>query len=112
MPVNKADLLIYQGDDWSGTVLVQMSDGSPADITGWTAQAQLRRGPADVAPYVEHEITTTVQAPDTVILSIPHADTTLLTGTYAWDLNLVSTAGMVTTVLRGNAIVTPEVTRE
>ena len=111
MPANKADIDIYQGTDWSATVLVQMSDGSPADITGWTAAAQLRRGPADVAPYVEQEITTVVQAPDTVILSIGHADTTLLTGRYSWDLDLQAPDGMITTVLYGHAIIQTEVTR-
>jgi hypothetical protein len=111
MPASRADLLIDQGADYSATVIVQNIDGTPADLTGWTAKAQLRRGPADAAPEVEHEIATTVQAPQTVLLSIPHADTTLLTGRYAWDLDLISPTNQIVTVLQGAAIIDAEVTR-
>ena len=108
---NRADLLIFQGSDYSATVVVQNIDGTPADITGWSAKAQLRRGPADAAPVVEHEISCTVQPPDVVLLNIPHADTTLLTSRYAWDLDLTSPEGLIVTVLQGAAIIDAEVTR-
>jgi len=111
MPVSRADLDIYQGTDYTATVFVANIDGTPADLTGWTAKAQLRRGPADAAPEVEHEIAATVQPPQTVLLSIPHAATTLLTSRYAWDLDLISPTGQIVTVLQGAAIIDAEVTR-
>jgi hypothetical protein len=111
MPASRADLLIDQGADYSATVFVENIDGTPADLTGWTAKSQLRRGPADAAPEIEQEISCTVQPPQTVILSIPHADTTLLYGRYAWDLDLTSPAGQIVTVLQGAAIIDAEVTR-
>ena len=111
MPVDKANLEIYQGTDWSATVTVLNADGTPADITGCTAKAQIRRDVADQARRVEVEITTAVASP-VVNLSIPHAQTQALScGSYVWDLDLTSPADLITTVLAGVVVVTREVTR-
>jgi hypothetical protein len=112
MPVSRADLLIYQGTDYAATVHVEYIDGSPVDLTSWTAKAQIRRGPADCYPAIDYEIGTTIQPPDNVILTIPHDVTQELCGRYSWDLDLISPLGMISTVLAGAAIVTAEVTRE
>ena len=111
MPAGKANLDIFQGDDWSATVEVTNADGTPADITGYTAKAQIRRDVADEARRVEVEITTSVASPN-VNLSIPHAQTQALsTGSYVWDLQLTSPADSIVTVLAGAVVVTREVTR-
>jgi hypothetical protein len=112
MPVSRANLEIYQGSDFAATVHVEYIDGSPVDLTGWTAKAQIRRGPADCNETIDYEIGTTVQPPDNVILAIPHDATEDLCGRYAWDLDLISPEGIISTVLTGAAIVTAEVTRE
>lgn len=53
MPTGRADLTIYQGDDMAWTVLVTLEDGiTPADITDYTALAQIRRSVADQDPVV------------------------------------------------------------
>lgn len=110
MPSN-ADLNIYQGDDWTGIVTVVNNDGTPADISTFTAKAQIRRSIADSDPIVVVEITTVVSSP-LVNLSIPHTVTTTLSGSYVWDLQLVGPTGGVTTILKGRAKVEPEVTRD
>lgn len=111
MPLSKQDLAIVQGADYAGTVTVQYTDGAPLDLTGWTAQSQLRRGIADCNAEVIYDIITTIVAPDKVILSIPNAVTTTLKGRYAWDLDLTNPEGGITTVMAGNADVKAEVTR-
>jgi hypothetical protein len=111
MSVSKANLDVVQGDDYVATVSVTNADGSPADISGYTAKAQIRQDVADEARRVDVEITTAVASPN-VTLTIPHATTqTLTAASYVWDLQLTSAGGQITTILAGTVIVTREVTR-
>ena len=107
---SQGNLTLYQGDDYSVYVVVTNADGTPADITGYTAKAQIRRDVADEARRVEVEIAASVASPN-VNLSIPHAQTQALTGSYVWDLQLTSPGGQIMTILAGAVIVTREVTR-
>jgi hypothetical protein len=107
-----ANLAIYQGDDYAAVVTVLDSSGNPFDLAGYTAQAQIRRGPADQNPTVMVEIVTLIVPPNEVNLSIPNATTSKLSGKYFWDMQLTATDGTVTTLLAGAALVTPEITRE
>ena len=111
MPVARADLSLYQGDTYKATVTVTNEDGSPADLTGYSAEAQLRTDVADKAPTVVADMTAAIRAPNFVDLSLASSITDSLTGRYAWDLQLVSGTGEITTVLAGKVLVTQEVTR-
>lgn len=111
---SRADLAIYQGDDYTG--IVQVYDGNtmtkPADLTGYGARAQIRFGPADQYPSPAVIISTSVDgAAGTVALSIPGYQTLTLVGAYVWDLELIQPDGNIQTVLTGNVAVTREVTR-
>lgn len=106
----QANLDIYQGDDYAASVTVRNADNTAADITGYTASAQIRRAVADVDAVIVATITCTVQSP-LVLLALTHTQTEALTGRYVWDLQLTSAGGAVTTVLEGNVIVDAEVTR-
>ena len=77
----KADLWIYQGDDYKGTVTVTDTAGTPPAqiIAGYTAHAQIRCGRADENPQVVVEIATAVNSPN-IALSIPHAQIAGLKG--------------------------------
>lgn len=106
---NRADLSIYQGDDYGAVVTV--NNGQPPDvIAGYTARAQIREAPADECATVAAEITAVVVSP-VVNLSIPREVTVTLCGKYVWDLQLVDPSGTVSTILTGNVNVTSEVTR-
>jgi hypothetical protein len=112
--IRNANLCIFQGDDFACMVTVlNASDGSCADLTDYTAQAQIRTGPADETPgQVAAGMITTVLVPSFVSLWIPREITRELRELeYIWDLQLTSSAGAVTTILRGDARVMPEVTR-
>jgi hypothetical protein len=110
--LTKANLMIYQGDDYQGTVTVADGVTPPGQvIAGYSAQAQIRDGPADANATVLVEIGTAVNSPY-VDLTIPKAQTVALTnGPYAWDLQLTATDGTITTILAGQVFVTLEVTR-
>jgi hypothetical protein len=110
--IRQAKLEIYQGDDYAGFVTVLNADGTPADLSPFTAAAQIRRKYADSEPVVAAEFSTEIQAPNIIILGLTHDETTPLWGTYFWDLQLTETAtGAVNTILAGKVPVYPEVTR-
>ena len=111
---SKANLMIYQGDDYGAIVTV--ADGvTPAAeiIAGYTAQAQIRSGIADEQTTVAAEIACTVVLPNQISLSLTHGQTAALGEQwYQWDLQLVSAGNIVTTILRGKANLGYEITRE
>jgi len=107
----KANLALYQGDDFSAVVTVTNGQ-APADVlTGYTAQAQIRKTFADLATDVECEITTSIDSPY-IYLQIPHDVTAKLAGNYLWDLQIADAGGLITTLLAGAVTVSLEVTRE
>jgi hypothetical protein len=108
--MTRSDLSIYQGDDYSAIVTVRNADGTPADISGYTALAQIRRAPADADSVVVQTMTTVVASPN-INLSLTNAQTQALTGRYVWDLQIISSTGAITTILAGRVTVTAEVTR-
>jgi hypothetical protein len=110
--VGAADLEVYQGDDYAATVTVANVTGTTPDLTGYTAHAQIRLTPADHSPKLI-EMVTHVSPPNTILLSIPNAQTvTLIYAHYVWDLQVTAPDGTITTLLAGYVDVTQEVTRE
>lgn len=108
----RADLRIYQGDDYAATVTVSNGLAPDEVIAGYTAQAQIREDVADNAPDVLVEIVTVVESPY-IFLSIRRDQSgSLRGGIYAWDLQITAPDGSITTILAGRARVTAEVTRE
>jgi hypothetical protein len=108
----QADLQVYQGDDYQGTVAVLDSSGNAVDLTGYTALAQIRIMPAQYWPYVAADITCSIGSPNNVVdLYIPAVVTATLYCTYVWDLQLTDSAGLVSTVLNGNVYVEQDITR-
>jgi hypothetical protein len=107
-----ANLDLYEGDDYTATVLVTDASGNAVDLTGYTISAQVRVGPADANPTVAVEITCTFTAPNQIMLTIPHSTTKTLSGRYMWDLQVKSSTGIITTILAGGVTVTAEITRE
>lgn len=106
----RSDLHIYQGDDYSAVVTVTDADGAEADITGYTARAQIRRQVADTDTVIALDMPATVESPR-VLFGASHDDTASLSGSYLWDLELTSPDDVVTTIMRGNVKVTQEITR-
>jgi hypothetical protein len=108
--MNTTDLSVYQGDTPAWTVTVTDDDGTPSDITGYTAKAQIRRAPADADEVVVAEMSATVDSPF-IHLSLTAAQTTPMTGRYVWDLELTGPAAEVVTIMHGKVTVKAEVTR-
>ena len=109
--MTRIDLPLFQGDTFDGVVSVTNADGTPADLTGATAKAQIRRTYADSDPTVAAEIQCAIVLPDRIYIKLSSAQTQALSGNYVWDLQLTMPAVTVTTIVSGKVVVTPEVTR-
>lgn len=109
-----ADLVVYQGDTFARRVAFQFADGSPLDLTGQTATAQIRRtaAAAEVLLDLTCEITDALGG-EVTIRATAEETGGLAPGDSAgvWDLQLTGEEG-VRTYLRGKVQVGAQVTRE
>ena len=106
-------LNIDQGTDTQIAVSVRDSTGQAVDIA--SARMQLR--PTIESETIADELTTEndriVLEDGKVLLLFPNAVTTAMeAGTYAYDLEIVSSYGLVTRVMEGPITIRPEVTRD
>lgn len=114
MPPGKANLDVYQGDDYELRVaFIAGAGGPPVNLTGLTFAAQIRLSTADNGPVLatfECEVT---DAPGGLLTcKLPHEQSVALRYPQgAWDLEATDGAGDVTTYLAGTVKVTPEKTR-
>ena len=110
------ELNINQGSNLSLEIALKNANGTPLNLTGYTAHMQLRA--SYTSPQVIVELTTEngrlVITPLTglVTLLLSAATTAALVAkTYVYDLEIVSASGFVTRMLQGEAVISPEVTR-
>jgi hypothetical protein len=101
------NLLVYAGDDLYLDLSVT-NVGAPADLTGYSAKAQIRATPADTA--ILATLTATI-AGSTVHLHLVHTDAATLSGSAVWDCQLTDPIGNISTIAAGTVTVTPDVTR-
>lgn len=109
------DLTIEQGTSFN-VVFTWSVGGTPVDLTGWNARAQVRSMVTSAMPLLDLTVGDGITLGDTlgtISLHIPVADTTTLPAPFSgvWDLEMVSDVGTVTRLLEGAVTVTPEVTR-
>jgi hypothetical protein len=110
----RANLAMYQGDDYSQRVSFVEPDGTPIPMPGITFTAQVRADYADAAPLVLADLECTFDDElGELVLSLDHALTETLPteDVLRWDLQATDTAGEVTTYLAGTVKVSAEVTR-
>jgi len=108
---DKQNLSIYAGDDYAADVIVTSSDGEPADLTGYTAQSQIRTSVSDTSPDGVAQFSCSI-AGNIVTIVLTHDVTKLLTrSTYYWDLQIIDSLGWITTLLAGQVSVSKEITK-
>lgn len=110
------DMVIDQGATLSRTITWKDSSKTLINLTGYSARMQVR--PEVASTTLTIELTTANGritlggALGTVTLTISAADTSaLVPGRYVYDLELVSSAGVVNRLIMGNFVVRGEVTR-
>ena len=105
------ELTIEQGANYSTTVTVNDSNGSPTNLTNYTAAAQLRKSYYSTTA-TEFTVAVTNAAAGQITMSITSANTANLTpGRYVYDLLITSPTSVKSRVIEGIATILPSVTR-
>ena len=106
-----AELTLEQGASYSTTVTVNGSNGSPTNLTNYTAAAQLRKSYySSTAP--DFTVSISNAAGGEITMSLTSANTANLTpGRYVYDLLITSPTSVKTRVVEGIATILPSVTR-
>lgn len=116
MAASYHDFTIDQGSTFQRTLTWKDSDGTPIDLTEFTARMQIRRTLRSeevlVEMTTENGYIELGGAEGTIMLTIP-ADVTkeLVVTRGVYDIELESVDGIVTRLLQGCVIISPEVTR-
>ncbi len=86
------DLTIYKGITFGRTLTCLDADGVAVDLTGYTAQADVRQKPT--SPHVSFDLNAAIAVDPTtgvITLSLTDTETDALTaGFYGWDLVLIN----------------------
>lgn len=116
MTAGRRDITIEQGATFTYNLIWKDSDGSPIDLTGYTARMQVRKNynTSDTLLDLttENGAITLGGSLGTIAVVGAADDTSAIdarTGVY--DLELVSAGGTVTRLIEGKVTINPEVTR-
>lgn len=110
------DIAVYTGADYQQELVYSDPDDVPINLTGYTAQMQVR--PSVAAADVIADLTTenggiTIAGVlGKITLALTNTQTAALTpGQYVYDIKLISGSGFESILLSGNFIVVEAVTR-
>ena len=110
MPALNTNLTVEQGSDYDITLTIDNVDGSPLNLTGYTAQSMVRKhyGSSDHQDFV---VTFVDRLLGEISLSMASTITSLLPeGRYVYDVVLNDPNDLKTRVIQGNVLVNPGVT--
>ena len=112
------NLIIDQGETWTKSITWQDSNGTPYDLSTYTARMMIRRDYADrdkTTPLVsltDEDGIALSDDTDNIVIAIADSVTEIIpAANYYYDLELISSSQEVTKLLRGKVTVVPEVTR-
>jgi hypothetical protein len=106
-----AELTLEQGANFTTTVTVNGSDGSPTNLTSYTAAAQLRKSYYSTTAN-NFTVTVSNAANGELTMAMSAANTANLTpGRYVYDLLITSPTSIKTRVVEGIVTLLPSVTR-
>lgn len=107
--------VIDQGADWYINFTYKNPDGTPVNITSYTAALQIRTSPLAKTTVLSLGTGTGITitgASGIIAVHATAAQTTAITnGRYAYDLEITSPQSIVTRLVQGTIEVTPQVTR-
>ena len=108
-----AELTVEQGASYSTTVTVNGSDGSPTNLTNYTAAAQLRKSYYSSNAAATFSVSTGNDPSLGIItMSLDAANTAnIYPGRYVYDVYVTSGSTQRIRVLEGIINVTPQVTK-
>ena len=104
------DLVFVAGDSFRRELLVREQGGSPIDLTGLVARAQIRNRPNGT---ILATITTSIPTPTNgiIIITMDATQTRALPGSGKWDIELDGGITNLHTILAGGVKVIPDITQ-
>ena len=115
---SSADLTIEQGATFGATISVKNSDLSAFNLSGYTARGQVRNSYGasgvllNMAPVIQTGVNNAALISGLIDIDLTATATAALPINEArYDIEIFNAGGDVTRVLKGKAIITPEVTR-
>jgi hypothetical protein len=109
--VPRANLIIDQGSDFVIDITVADENGNIFDITDFTVASQVRKHYTSANSVSFVTLVANAEAGVFTLSMNAHTTSMLTAGRYVYDVELTSSAGLITRVLEGQVTVTPEVTR-
>ena len=107
----RSDMIIDQGSTFATVVTVTDTDGSFVNLTGYTANSQIRKHATSANTQATFTITNGGTSGQ-LTLGLDYANTAALTaGRYVFDVEITPAANVRSRVIEGIVTVTPEVTR-
>jgi hypothetical protein len=105
-----SNLNIYRGDTgrWQFNLWTDVARTQPADLTGVQVNALIRD--KALGGNYEQALTCTVALPNTINMVLTSSQSESLPAVGVWDLQLAYPSGDIFTILKGNVIVTQDVT--
>ena len=114
-PAGIYNIVADQGATFQRTITWQDSNGTPINLTGYTARMQVRRRPSDgealVSLTTENGRITLGGSAGTIALNCPASEMDFVDGKWAYDLEVQSASGVVTRIVMGSFLLRAEVTR-
>ena len=107
-----SDLTIDQGTDFSAEVVVDDTDGTTANLTGYTVAGQIRKTYSSTTS-VDFTATVSDAAAGKIQIALSNTQTgAMKAGRYVYDVEITKTSNSYKTrVLEGQVTVTPGVTQ-
>ena len=106
-----SNLYIDQGSDFNSIVTLTSQDGTPLDLTGFTAKSQFRKS-YQSSSATEFGVTIYSAVDGQIRISLPASvSTTLNAGRFLYDVEITSYTGERKRVLEGIVVLTPEITK-
>ena len=108
------DLSNLRGDTAKYTLTITKADGTAQDITGWTVWMTIKAAFSDTDAQAKvQKIVTTHTNPTggVTTITILASDTTALSGTYYYDIQIKKTDATIETVLYGDYVISEDITR-
>lgn len=115
MPANIYDIICEQGTTFVRVVTYTDANNTPINISSYTGRMKVRKSKSSPEEYLS--LTTgggglALQANGEIEITVPAATSAMIpSGNYKYDLEIVSTAGVVTRVIEGDFRVSGEITR-
>lgn len=107
-----ANLFMDQGSTFTASVNVQDTNGDAFDLTGYSANSQMRKSYSSSTAYTFSATIADDPTTGVVNLSLPATTTSNIPeGRYVYDVEIVASDSTVTRVIEGIITVLPEVTK-